>query len=166
MALGRSDIFFKLEIIKKSLKLAVILIAFRYGVFIFMAASAFALGPLGVIINAWPNKKLLDYTIPMQIKDVLPTMLICICEALVVFGVGAVSNFLYRLAGLPEFGGQMIAFLASKLMFQFILGLAVFFGLSWMFKLEPLGEYLRMGSVAISGRFPRLATAINKRFTI
>ena len=35
-----------------------------------------------------------------------------------------------------------------------------------MCKLEPLGEYLRMGSVAISGRFPRLATAINKRFTI
>ena len=166
MALGRSDIFLKLEIIKKSLKLAVILIAFRYGVFVFMAASAFALGPLSVIINAWPNKRLLGYTITMQINDVLPTALICIGEAAVVFGVDAVGNALYKLAAFPEAGFQMIAFLASKLMLQFVLGLAVFFGLAWMFKLEPLGEYLRMGMVAISGRFPRLATVINKRFTI
>ena len=131
-----------------------------------MAASAFALGPLSVIINAWPNKRLLGYTISMQINDVLPTALICIGEAAVVFGVDAVGNVLYKLAALPEAGFQMIAFLASKLMLQFILGLVVFFGLSWIFKLEPLGEYLRMGSVAISGRFPRLVTAINKRFAI
>ena len=76
------------------------------------------------------------------------------------------GNVLYKLAAMPEAGGQMLVFLAIKLMLQFVLGIAVFFGLAWMFKLESLGEYLRMGTVAISGRFPRMAAAINMRFAI
>ena len=166
MAVGRSDIFLKLEIIKKTLKLVVILISFRYGVFVFMASSAFALGPLSVIINAWPNKKLLGYTIPMQIKDVLPTALICIAEAVAVFGVDMACNAIYAHLGRQESGGAMMTFLAGKLMLQFVLGAIVFFGLAWMLRLKPLSEYLRMGTSAIGSRFPRLACAINTRFAI
>lgn len=161
MAVGRSDIFLKLEIIKKSLKLLVILIAFRYGVFVFMAASAFALGPLSVIINAWPNTKLLGYTISMQIKDVLPTALICIAEAIVVFGVDAVDSLSCTSLGLPESGAPMMIYLVSKLMLQFVLGSATFFGLAWMFRLKPLSEYLRMGAGAIRDRFPRFTSSNN-----
>lgn len=166
MAVGRSDIFLKLEIVKKTLKLAVILISFRYGVFVFMAASAFALGPLSVIINAWPNKKLLGYTIPMQIKDVLPTALICIAEAVAVFGVDMACNAIYAHLGGQESGGTMMAFLAGKLTLQFVVGVIVFFGLAWMLRLKPLSEYLRMGTSAIGSRFPRLACAIDTRFAI
>ena len=97
--MGRSDIFLRLEIIKKTLKLIVILVAFRYGVFVFMAASAFALGPLGVIINAWPNKKLFGYTIPMQIMDVMPTALICVVEGAAVFGIDAFADLIYFKTG-------------------------------------------------------------------
>lgn len=166
MAVGRSDIFLKLEIVKKTLKLAVILISFRYGVFVFMAASAFALGPLSVIINAWPNKKLLGYTIPMQIKDVLPTAMICIAEAAAVFGVDMACNAIYAHIWGQESGGAMMAFLAGKLTLQFVMGAIVFFGLAWMLKLKPLSEYLRMGTSAIGSRFPRLVRAINARFAI
>lgn len=166
MAVGRSDIFLKLEIIKKALKLVVILISFRYGVFVFMASSAFALGPLSVIINAWPNKKLLGYTIPMQIKDVLPTAMICIAEAVAVFGVDMACNAIYAHLGGQESGGAMMTFLAGKLTLQFVLGAIVFFGLAWMLRLKPLSEYLRMGTSAIGRRFPRLACAIDTRFAI
>lgn len=166
MAVGRSDIFLKLEIIKKILKLLVILIAFRHGVFVFMAASAFALGPLGVIINAWPNKKLLGYTIPMQIIDVLPTALLCIAEAMVVFGADLGCNYFYSSMKLHESGGALMTFLAIKLMLQFVSGLVVFLSLAWMFKLKPLREYLHIGTDVIGNRFPHLASAINKKFAI
>ena len=164
MALGRSDIFLQLEIIKKTLKLIVILVAFRYGVFVFMAASAFALGPLGVIINAWPNKKLLGYTISMQIMDVMPTALICVVEAAAVFGVGAFADFIFCKTGSSENGGLMLLYLAFKLTTQFIAGASIFFGLAWMLKLNPLFEYLSMGNGVIKGRFPRLASLIESRF--
>ena len=52
-ALGRSDVFLKLEIIKKTLHLLVIMVVFRYGVFVFAAVSVFVLSPISVLINAW-----------------------------------------------------------------------------------------------------------------
>lgn len=164
MAVGRSDIFLKLEVIKKFIQLVVILIAFRYGVFTFMVVSAFALGPISVIINAWPNKSLLGYTISMQIKDVLPTALICLGEAVVVIGVEVVGEVFCCNAELFESGAPLVAFLLSKLALQFALGSVVYLGLAWMFRLKPLGEYLRMATGAIGDRFPCLASVIKRRF--
>lgn len=92
MAVGRSDIFLKLEIVKKISKLIFIFAFFRFGVLPFMMACAFALGPLSVLINAWPNKKLLNYSFSMQVMDVLPTAAICAAEAAVVFGIEYVFN--------------------------------------------------------------------------
>ena len=59
-ALGRSDIFLKLEIIKKLVGLAVA------GIRAHLVLAAFkrpAADFLCTFINAWPNKKLLDYSI-------------------------------------------------------------------------------------------------------
>ena len=164
MALGRSDIFLKLEIVKKVLKLFVILVAFRYGVFVFMAVSAFALGPMSVLINAWPNKKLMGYTIGMQIRDVLPTALVCIAEAVVVFGIDLTGNFCAKYCGVGDAGMRLMAFLTGKLIFQFVFGAAVFFWLSYVFRLRPLGEYARVMSSVLKTRAPCLADVLQKRF--
>ena len=166
LALGRSDVFLKLEIVKKTLGLIVILSTFRLGVLPWIAISTFVMGPLGVLINSWPNRKLLDYTIGMQIMDVLPTALVCAAEAAVVFGIDFACNACAPMFGVGEAGVRLNVFLACKLMLQFIFGTGVFLGLSYAFKLNPMGEYARMGSEMLKVRFPRIADAINRRFAI
>ena len=162
-ALGRSDIFLKLEIVKKLAKLIFILAFFRFGVLPFMCACAFALGPLGVLINSWPNRKLLDYPIRMQIMDVLPTAVLCVVEAVVVFGVDfGVDALVQGLRFEVQGGWGLNVFLAVKLVLQFVLGAGTFFGLAIAFKLNPLCEYARMASSALGSRLPRASAILNK----
>lgn len=76
-ALGRSDVFLWLEIVKKILGIVCISVTIRHGVLAIIIVSAFVMGPLGVLINSLPNQKLLNYSIIDQIKDVLPNLLAC-----------------------------------------------------------------------------------------
>ena len=144
MAIGRSDVFLKLEIIKKASKLLFILAFFRFGVLPFMAACAFALGPLSVVINAWPNRKLLDYTLRMQILDVFPTSLVCLAEAAVVLGCGYVLDCL----GWNRMASNWSLILS--LMIQFVIGGVVFFSLSYVFRLKPLLMLLQMAAPLVA----------------
>lgn len=164
-ALGRSDMFLKLEIIKKSLALIVILSTFKLGVLKWIAISIFVMGPVSVLINSWPNRKLLNYTIGMQIMDVLPTALVCIAEAAVVFGIDFACDVFAPMFGVGETGVRLNVFLACKLLLQFVFGVGIFFGLSYAFKLNPMGEYARMAVRAIGGRFPRIARLLERRFS-
>lgn len=163
-ALGRSDIFLVLEIIKKFLVLVVIASAFRLGVFTWMAISAFALGPLSVVINSWPNRKLLNYSIGMQTMDVMPTALVCCVQVAVMLIVGVILDISANSLGVPDSGMSYLLFLAVKLLLQGMLGIFVFFALAYCFRMDPMGEYARMAATAIKFRLPRLAAALEKRF--
>lgn len=75
-AMGRSDVFLKLEVIKKLLGLGMLTVA------VFCFDSPIAIAMTGVIsaftssfINAYPNKKLIDYSYLEQMKDILPSLL-------------------------------------------------------------------------------------------
>ena len=74
-ATGHSGIFLYLEIIKKVLETAVLLITMRYSVMAITLGLLFS-GFASVIINAWPNKKLLNYSIPQQLRDTAPALLL------------------------------------------------------------------------------------------
>ena len=163
-ALGRSDVFLKLEIAKKTLGLIVILSTFRLGVLPWIAISTFVRAPISVLINAWPNRKLLNYTISMQIMDVLPTVLVCVAEAGVVFGIDFACDACAPMFGVGEAGVRLNVFMACKLMLQFIFGAGTFLGLSFAFRLNPMGEYARMAATAIGGKFPRIARMLERRF--
>ena len=163
-ALGRSDVFLKLEIAKKTLGLIVILSTFRLGVLPWIAISTFVRAPISVLINSWPNRKLLNYTIGMQIMDVLPTALVCVAEAAVVFGIDFACDACAPMLGVGEAGVRLDVFLTCKLILQFAFGAGTFFGLSYVFKLNPMGEYARMVATAIGGRFPRIAQLLERRF--
>ena len=165
-ALGRSDVFLTLEIIKKALVLVVIVSAFRLGVFTWMAISAFALGPLSVIINAWPNRKLLGYSIGMQIRDVLPTALVCLVQATMMLGVGAFIDFCGEKMCIPTYGGSYLLFLAIKLLFQGVCGLVMFIILSYVFKLNPMREYVSMAATALRYRMPCLARYMERKSSL
>lgn len=74
-ALGRSDIFLKLEIVKKLVGLLILGISLPFGVHA-MAIGIFIGGIIGLFINAYPNLNLLNYSIQEQWKDILPSLLI------------------------------------------------------------------------------------------
>ena len=82
-AMGRSDVFLKLEVIKKVLETLILLITMRFGVFA-MALGQLCSGVAAQLINAWPNRKLLDYAYLQQLKDMAPAVLLSLGMAAVV----------------------------------------------------------------------------------
>lgn len=80
-ALGRSDIFLKLEIIKKSVGMALLVVAIPYGVKA-IAYSLIVSDLLSQMINARPNRKLLGYGYWEQLKDILPDIIMAVIMAI------------------------------------------------------------------------------------
>ena len=74
-ALGRSDIFLRLTVIKKIIGFIILLATMWFGPLI-MAASNLFFSVVNQIINAWPNRKLLNYSYRQQIADILPSVLL------------------------------------------------------------------------------------------
>ena len=72
-AMGRSDLFLKLEIAKKIVGMVLLLSTMWFGVMA-MAYSLLISSVLSQIINSWPNRKLLNYDYLEQLKDVLPSI--------------------------------------------------------------------------------------------
>lgn len=72
-AMGRSDLFLKLEIQKKVVGIIALIVTIPFGV-LTMAYSLLVTSVLGQIINAWPNRKLLHYRYLEQIKDIIPNV--------------------------------------------------------------------------------------------
>lgn len=90
-ALGRSDIVLKLEIAKRLLGFGLIIISIPLGVYA-MALSVVLMSILSTVINATPNKKLLDYTFWNQIKDIWIYFLMSLIMAVVVVNIGNILN--------------------------------------------------------------------------
>lgn len=85
-AMGRSDLFLKLEVIKKTVGIFVLLLTMRHGVMV-MAYSLLVTSVLSQIINSWPNKKLLNYSYPEQLKDIMPGILMAVVMGACVYPV-------------------------------------------------------------------------------
>lgn len=85
-ALGRSDFFLVLEIVKKIVGLALLLATFWISVKA-MAISVLISSILCQIINSFPNKKLLNYWFIDQLKDILPNLLLASLMGLCVWGI-------------------------------------------------------------------------------
>ena len=74
-AMGRSDIFLKLEIVKKIVGITVLCITLPFGIWTMMCGM-FGTTILNCIINSFPNSKLLKYGYLAQIKDLFPSILL------------------------------------------------------------------------------------------
>lgn len=85
-AMGRSDLFLKLEVIKKIVSISALIST----MFISVEAMALALpvtSILGQIINSWPNRKLLDYSYRAQLLDMLPQIGMSLAMGGIVFTI-------------------------------------------------------------------------------
>ena len=113
-ALGRSDMFLKLEIIKKCVGLTLLIITMRISV-LAMAISLLISGVCSLIINSWPNRKLLNYKVEDQIKDILPNIMMALIMGVAVFGIGFTPlSLLWRLMIQIVVGGG-IYYILSKI---------------------------------------------------
>ncbi len=74
-AVGRSDIFLKLEIIKKIIGFSIMVVSIPFGLYTMMIGNCFS-AVISSFLNASPNRKLLNYGYREQIKDILPAMLL------------------------------------------------------------------------------------------
>ena len=123
-ALGRSDVYLKLEIIKKIVGILLILITMHISVAA-MALSTLVNSLLCQIINTWPNRKLLDYRYKDQILDILPNILMAAFMGACVWGIGKLP--------LPDWAALLI---------QIPAGAAIYAGLSAAFKNESFAFLL------------------------
>ena len=78
---GHSDIFLKLEIIKKFISIGPILIGIFVDIYWMLVAGVFT-GFIGYYLNAYPSGKFIGYNIKEQVKDITPSFLISITTAL------------------------------------------------------------------------------------
>ena len=122
-ALGRSDIFLKLEIIKKIVGLIALAITVPISVMAMGYSLLFA-SLASQIINSWPNKKLLNYGYLEQLKDILPGILLAVAMGCCIYPI--------QWIGLPDI---------VTLCIQVPLGAVIYIGGSKLFKLESF-EYL------------------------
>ena len=120
-ALGRSDLFLGLSIIKKIIGVLILAIAVRFGVFA-MAMAGLISSVIETFINAYPNCKLLGYTYWEQMKDVVPSALLAI-------GMGGVIYLLKYL---------MLNNLITLIVQVVVGGIIYIFG-SMVFKFDNLG---------------------------
>lgn len=122
-AMGRSDLFLKLEIIKKIMGLCILLLTMQYGVKV-MAYSLLVSSLLSQIINSWPNWKLLNYNYVEQLKDIFSGIVLAVFMGVCVYFIGLLT--------LPTI---------ITLLIQIIAGAVIYIGASALLKLEEF-EYL------------------------
>ena len=84
MVQGRSDLFLKLEIIKKIIALAPLFIGAFVGIFPMLYTSIIT-SIIAYFLNSYYSGKILGYTSWMQIKDIAPSFSISIIMAVVVY---------------------------------------------------------------------------------
>lgn len=133
-ALGRSDIFLRLEIIKKFFGLSVLAVTVPIGIYA-MALGMVATGIVATLINAYPNKLLLDYSFTEQWRDLMPALILSL-----IMGGAAYSVLFLRLSSW------------ETLLLQIGIGVVVYFGLAWMLGLEALTYMMNTVKEYIPGR--------------
>lgn len=125
-AMGRSDVFLKLEVTKKTIETLILLNTVRYGVMA-IALGQLAASIMAQLINAWPNRKLLDYSYLHQLRDMLPAIGLSVFMALCVYPVShlGLNDWFTLLIQVPL--GVIVYVAGSKLLhidsFEYILAI-------------------------------------------
>lgn len=117
---GRSDLFLRLEIIKKCIGVCVLAVSMSFGL-LFMCYASIATSIICMIVNTYYTRKLIQVGFFMQMRDLSRTLLLSLLMFLVVFIIVSVitSHIL-------------------QLLFGILLGVVIFGGVIYMVKFEEL----------------------------
>lgn len=114
-AMGRSDIFLKLEIIKKCVTVLTLCITARLGIMA-MAIGQVITSFISIFINSYPNGRLLNYRYREQLADIFSPLVLALIMFAFVWCVGLLrfSDLATLLIQLPV--GALVYFAGSRLL--------------------------------------------------
>ena len=118
LAVGRTDLSLKLEIVKKIVSLVFMCCFLPFGLVAFCAAGIFA-NMIHLFINTWYTGKLYGYGFKKQIIDLLPTLGLCTAMYLAIIGVNYFVDNLWL-----------------QMLIGTVLGIGIYLGCSILFKLS------------------------------
>lgn len=125
--MGRSDLFLRLEVIKKAYGSAALLFcAFVLNDVDALVKSYLVTGVINTFVNAWPNKRVIGYSCAEQVRDIAPAFLLS--------GVAALIASFVASAGLGAW---------STVIAQIAAFVVAFLGLAAVLRLEALTYLLR-----------------------
>lgn len=134
--MGRSDLFLKLELIKKAYGLANLLImAFVFQNIHLMVGSYVLTGVISTFVNAWPNKRVIGYSYLEQVRDICPAFLLSAAAGALAWSVG--------LVGLPD---------VATILLEALVMAAAYLGLAKLFRVEELSYLLTTAKEMLASR--------------
>jgi O-antigen/teichoic acid export membrane protein len=119
---GRSDLFLRLEIIKKTVMVISLLVAFQFGLIVLIWSNVFT-SIVALWINMYYSSNLINYSAKRQLGDMLPTLVKAMFMA-------AIMYILLSLLGSLAFFLQILIVSMCGVSFYFIL--------NYVLKSEPL----------------------------
>ncbi|MEN6321061.1 MAG: lipopolysaccharide biosynthesis protein [Syntrophaceae bacterium] len=127
-ALGRSDLFLRLEIIKKALIVVTIAVTWRWGVSA-MICGIIAISFMSYYLNSYYNGVLLGYSLLEQLSDLYSYLITAVLMGMVVYATGMLP--------FPNYW--------SILLLQITTGIVVYVCLCRLFRLTAFMEILQVG---------------------
>ena len=120
---GRSDLFLRVEIIKKIISISVLIITLNYGI-LAMCLGRVLITYICLYLNIYYVKKIINAGLLEQLKDLMPSFLLAIsmCGFIMLF------NFLVSLSN------------ATLLVVDIFIGATYYLGLSYLLRLSELKE--------------------------
>ena len=113
-AMGRSDIFLRMEILKKIIGVVILAITMPFGV-LAIASSAILTVIVSTFINAYPNTILLNYSYLEQMRDILPSLLLSLFMGGIVLQLKTLPFNIFIVLIIQVVTGIFIYVLGSKL---------------------------------------------------
>ena len=114
---GRSDLFLRLEIIKKIIGITIIIISVPLGIEA-MCYGGVVSSIVCLIINTYYTGKLINVGFFIQMRDILPTFILCIVMfILVLYTIHFISNITLQLLIVISIG--MISYLGCSYIFKY-----------------------------------------------
>jgi teichuronic acid exporter len=127
LAQGRSDFFFRLEILKKILIVIAIAFTYRWGIIV-MIYGQIATSIFAYVLNSYYTGKMLNYPITEQIQDLIPVL-----SFAVIMGAGVYAlNFVH-------IGNTLLLLLV-----QITIGILFYYVLCYIFRISSFIEVIEM----------------------
>ena len=111
---GRSDLFLKLEIIKKIIAVGPIVVGIAYGIECMLWGSVLT-SFIAYFLNSYYSANLINYPTGEQIKDILPTLLTSFVVAAFMWSVSFWNISVYALLPIQLLGILLALFIYEKL---------------------------------------------------
>lgn len=86
-SIGRSDVYLKMEIAKKTIGIGLLIVFMRRGVMAVAISDVVAVA-ISAVISVFPNKRLIGYSYKEQIKDLLPSITLSGIMGLLIYPIG------------------------------------------------------------------------------